>query len=230
MEVAPGVHTIDGLGVGRAYLYAEADRLTLIDSGLPDSADRIFAAIEAIGRKASDVRQVIVTHYHNDHAGSLADVVERSGADVLAHPLDAPVLRGERAPAPANTNAFVRGILNATNRGGHAPRRVDVAREIHDGDEVDLGGGARIVHTPGHTPGSISIYLPRSKVLFAGDAIGNLLGLRPPVGWFTEDHAAARASIRKLAELEIDVALFGHGRPVVKDASKAIRRLAARLA
>ncbi len=229
MEIVPGVHAINKLSVGRAYLYAEADKLTLIDSGLPNSADKIFTAIEALGRKPEDVRQVIITHYHNDHAGSLADIIDRSGAQVLAHPLDAPVLRGERAPAPANTNAIMKRLLNATNPGLHAPRAVRVDRELNDGDEVDLGGGARVIHTPGHTPGSISIYLPQRKLLFAGDAAGNIFGVRPPVGWFTEDRAAARASIRKLAQLDFDVALFGHGQPLGKDASRAFWKLADKL-
>lgn len=229
MEIVPGVHTIDKLGVGRAYLYAEADRLTLVDTGLPKSAAKIFAVIDALGRKPEDVRQVIVTHCHNDHAGSLADVVDRSGAQVLAHPLDAPVLRGERLPAPANTNAIMQRLLHLTGPGLHSPRSVHVDREVNDGDEIDLDGGARIIHTPGHTPGSISIYLPARKLLFAGDAAANLLGVRPPVGWFTEDHAAARASIRKLAELDFDVACFGHGKPLDREASLVFRRLAEKL-
>jgi glyoxylase-like metal-dependent hydrolase (beta-lactamase superfamily II) len=229
MEIVPGVHAIDKLGIGRAYLYAEADKLTLVDTGLPKSVTKIFAVIDALGRKPEDVRQVIVTHYHNDHAGSLADVVDRSGAQVLAHPLDAPVLRGERPPAPANTNAIMKRLLSATDPGLHAPRPVHVDREVNDGDEVDLDGGARIIHTPGHTPGSISIYLQARRLLFAGDAVANLLGVRPPIGWFTEDHEAARASIRKLAELDFDVALFGHGPPLDKDASRAFRKLAAKL-
>src|SRR3990172_8466346 len=101
MEVIEGVHTIEGLGVGRAYLYQEADRLTLIDSGLPGSAERIFGAIERIGRKPEDLRQIIITHYHRDHTGSLAELVERTGAQGLVHALDAPVGRGGGRPAHA---------------------------------------------------------------------------------------------------------------------------------
>jgi glyoxylase-like metal-dependent hydrolase (beta-lactamase superfamily II) len=228
MEIVPNVYTIDGLGVGRAFLYAERDRLTLIDTGLPRSAERIFAAIESTGRKPQDVRQIIITHYHNDHAGSLADVVERTRAEVLAHPLDAPVLRGDRPPAQANAPALLRKLLER-NPGAHAPAPVEVSLEVNDGDEIDLEGGARVIHTPGHTPGSIAIYLPQRKILFAGDAAGYLFGLRPPVGWFTEDRAEARASIRKLAGLDFDVALLGHGKPLAKDASRTFRKLAAKV-
>lgn len=229
MEIVQGIHAIDSLGLGRAFIYVERDRLTLIDTGLPNSADRIFAAIDALGYKPVSLRQIIITHYHNDHAGSLADVVERSGAQVLAHPLDAPVLRGERPPAPANAPALLQKLL-ARNPGARAPRPVAVAREVGDGEEIELDGGARIVHTPGHTPGSIAVYLPHRKILFAGDAAGYLFGLRPPVPLFTEDRAAARASIAKLAELDFDVALLGHGQPLEKDASLAFRKLAAKLA
>lgn len=229
MEIVPGVHALEKLGLGRAFIHVERDRLTLIDTGLPNSAERIFAAIGALGHKPGSLRQIVITHYHNDHAGSLADVVDASGADVIAHPLDAPVLRGERPPAPANAPALLQKLLSR-NPGARAPRPVAVSREVNDGDEIDLDGGARVVHTPGHTPGSIAIYLPERKLLFAGDAAGYLFGLRPPVPLFTEDRAAARASIARLAELDFDVALLGHGKPLEKDASRAFRRLAEKLA
>ena len=84
MEIVPGVHAINKLSIGRAYLYVESDRLTLIDTGLPKSVGKIFASIEALGRKPEDLQQVIITHYHNDHAGSLADVIDRSGPCCVA--------------------------------------------------------------------------------------------------------------------------------------------------
>src|SRR3990172_10495012 len=98
MEGIEGVHTMEGLGVGRAYLYQEADRLTLIDTGLPGSAERVFGAIERIGRRPEELRQIVITHHHPDHTGALAGVVERTGAQVPVHALDAPVVRGERSP------------------------------------------------------------------------------------------------------------------------------------
>ena len=80
--------------------------------------------------------------------------------------------------------------------------------------------------------GSISIYLPARRLLFAGDAAANALGLGPPsgpFGMFNEDKAAARASFRKLAELDFEVACFGHGAPLDKEASLAFRRAAEKL-
>ena len=229
MELIAGVHTIEDLGVGRAYLYQEGDRLTLIDSGMPASAKRIFGAIERLGRRPEDLRQVVITHYHSDHTGALADVAERSGAQVLVHTLDAPVVRGERPPAGPSGDGALRLLYPLVARGAKPPKPTRVDRELADGDEIELDGGARIVHTPGHTPGSSAVFVPARRVLFAGDAAANLFGLRPPIGMFTEDRIAARASIKKLAQLDFDVVCFGHGKPLERDASRAFRRLAEKL-
>jgi glyoxylase-like metal-dependent hydrolase (beta-lactamase superfamily II) len=232
MEIVPGVHTIETLGVGRAYLYADADRLTLIDTGLAKSAEKILAVVEALGRKPEDIRQIVITHHHRDHAGSLAGLVERTGAQVLALALEAPVIRGDRPPADADRAGFARLLTPALGRYARPPAPARVDRELADGDEIDLGGGARAVHVPGHTMGSLAIYLPGRKLMFTGDGAANALGLGPPSGPFglyNEDRAAARASFRKLAELDFDVAFFGHGKPLDKDASLAFRRAAERL-
>ncbi len=228
MEIIAGVHGIERLGAGRAYLYQEADRLTLIDTGLAGSADRILGAIERIGRKPKDLRQIVITHHHRDHAGSVAEVVERTKAQVLVHALDAPVVRGERTPPRATGGRLWRLLYRLGPRPKPLqPARVD--RELADGDEIELDSGARVVHVPGHTMGSVAVYVPGRKLLFAGDAAANLFGLRPTIGMFTENHAQARASFRTLAELDFDVACFGHGPPLDRDASRAFRRLAEKL-
>ena len=232
MELIPGVYPIERLGIGRAYLYKEADRLTLIDTGLAGSADRIFAEIERIGLRPSDLRQIVITHYHNDHIGSLAEVVERTDAQVLVHAIDAPVVRGEHDPPAPDRSGFGRLLGALMDRRPQRVTRALVNRELQDGDELELDGGARVLHVPGHTPGSIALYVPARRLLFAGDAATNVLGLGPPsgpLGVFNTDREAARRSFRKLAELEFDVACFGHGKPLDKDASLAFRRAAERL-
>ncbi|OGO52132.1 MAG: hypothetical protein A2148_12540 [Chloroflexi bacterium RBG_16_68_14] len=226
MEIIPGIYAINTHRLGRAYLYREADKLTLIDTGLTGRSADVSAAIEQVGR-VEDVRQVIITHWHVDHTGSLAEVAERSGAQVLVHTLDAPIVRGERAgPGPQGAWRYLGPLFERVGKPA-LPTRVD--RELSDGDEIDLDGGARILHVPGHTAGSIAVYVPGRRLLFAGDAMANVFGLRPPIGVLTEDKVQARASIRKLAELDFDIACFGHGRPLDRDASRAVRRLAERL-
>jgi len=228
MEVVPGIYVIGGLS--QVYLYEEEDRLTLIDTGLTTSAAAILAEIERLGRRPEDLRQIVVTHSHADHTGALAELAERSGAQVLVHALDAPAVRGD-APEPppvlsAEEQAFFDKIGPLVPPA--PPSRVD--RELQDGDEIDLDGGARVVHVPGHTPGSIAVYVPRRRVLFSGDTVERDLEGNVIVGVFNVDTAETKRSFAKLAALDFDVACFGHGKPLDRDASLAVRRVAERLA
>ncbi|MEX0786946.1 MAG: MBL fold metallo-hydrolase [Dehalococcoidia bacterium] len=232
MEIIPGVHAIGGLGVGRVYLYQEADRLTLIDTGLAGSADRILAAVERLGRRPQDLRQALITHHHGDHVGSLAALQERTQTQTLVHRIDAPIVRGEEKPPGSSATGFWRLLLPLLSRGVKPPQPARVDRELEDGDEVDVDGGARVLHVPGHTAGSIALYVPARKLLFCGDAAANTLGLGPPsgpFGIFNEDRADAAHSFRKLAQLDFEVACFGHGKPLDKDAALAFRRAAEKL-
>ena len=120
--------------------------------------------------------------------------------------------------------------LLARNIKQSRPTRVD--RELADGDEIDLDGGARVLHVPGHTMGSIALYLPARKLLFSGDAAAHIVTVGPPsgpFGMFNEDREKVKESFRKLAELDFEVACFGHGKPLDKQASLAFRRAAEKL-
>jgi glyoxylase-like metal-dependent hydrolase (beta-lactamase superfamily II) len=99
--------------------------------------------------------------------------------------------------------------------------------EVSDGDVLDFGGGARVVHAPGHTDGSVALHLPEHGVLFTGDAVaaspvdGSVM-----MGALNLDRARTLASFRRLAALDTDVACFGHGDPVVGEAGEALRKAA----
>ena len=232
MEIDEGVHAIESLGIGRAYIYQEQDRLTLIDTGLADSSDKIFAVIGKIGRKPEDLKQIFITHHHHDHTGSLAEVIERSNAQVFAHKIEAPVIRGDQPPHKPDANtlrSILRPIMGSALETA-APARVD--RELEEGDEVDIGGGAKVLHVPGHTMGSVALFIPKHKILFAGDAAVSAIGLGPPSGpfaMFNENKKQAIASFKKLAELDFDRAFFGHGKPLDGAASLLFRRAADQL-
>jgi glyoxylase-like metal-dependent hydrolase (beta-lactamase superfamily II) len=103
------------------------------------------------------------------------------------------------------------------------PCRVD--REVADGDVLDFGGGAVVVAVPGHTDGSIALHLPGPKVLFTGDSVSNVGRTR--LGVFNTDRVRAVESLHRLAELDVDTALFGHGDPVTQGAAAALRAAAA---
>ncbi len=161
MEIIPGVHAIDKLGAGRAYLYEERDRLTLIDTGVSGSAKRLFAAIEAIGRKPQDLHQIVVTHHHLDHSGQAHELLEaHPEARFYMHRLDYPQI----ATAAASASSWY----------GHevtAPREPD--RLLEHGDSFEVGRHRfTVLHCPGHTPGSLCVYSDEQEgAVFTGDVL-----------------------------------------------------------
>jgi glyoxylase-like metal-dependent hydrolase (beta-lactamase superfamily II) len=101
---------------------------------------------------------------------------------------------------------------------------------VDDGDDLDVLGGAMVLHIPGHTPGAIALHLPTEGVLLCGDAINHRGGrLGPPPAGFTVDGQQAAASIRRLAELRFEVLCPGHGEPIIGGAADQVRTMAANL-
>lgn len=253
--VAPGVYVVP-FPIGQVYLWDRGDALTVIDTGIPGSADAILAAIRERGRASRDVSQIVLTHYHADHRGAAADIAEATGAEVVAHRLEAPVIQGEQPQTPPNLapveQPIAEGVLAAMTPPGAerpvpgsltldqlarrllagiplpAPVRVD--REVEHGQT--LSGGGQIVHIPGHTDGSIALLAPatseRPAVLFTGDTLASVEGA-VIAGVFNVDRAELVRSIRTLARLDFEIACFGHGAPCVGGAGQRIRDLAASL-
>ncbi|MEV0156115.1 MBL fold metallo-hydrolase [Micromonospora sp. NPDC050686] len=220
-QLGPRLHRLP-LGGFQAYLWLDDDGATLVDTGPAGSGPAIEAALRGLGRARADVRRVVLTHFHDDHAGAAAEVAAWGDVEVVAHAADAPVLRGERpGPPPAFTAA--ERELHARVAAGLPPAPpVRVDREVVDGDLLDLGGGAEVVGTPGHTDGSIALHLPRHRVLFTGDVAAEYEG-QVIFGVFHTDRARAAESFRRLAGLDADLACFGHGEPALTAARDRLR-------
>src|ERR1700733_4746483 len=161
IELIPGLHFLR-FPVGHAYLCEDPDGLALIDTSLPGSAPQIAAAIRSIGQDPADLRWLMLTHFHPDHAGSAAEIAAWGNAEVCAHHADAPFLRGEAPGPPPDLADWERPIFDQVSRRMPAtpPAPVRIDRELRDGDELAFGGGAVTVGLPGHTPGSTGFYLP----------------------------------------------------------------------
>jgi glyoxylase-like metal-dependent hydrolase (beta-lactamase superfamily II) len=197
---------------------------TLVDTGLPGQEEAIASALADAGIRVRDLERIIFTHQDLDHVGSGAALVRQSGARVLAHAVEAPYIGGELKPLKPSPEMLeqrpqMREMLQRLEP-------VGVDELLEDGERLDLAGGTRVIYTPGHTPGHASLYLERSKVLVAGDALtaeeGRLNGPNAPV---TLDTDEAARSVRRLAELDVETIVCYHGGVVSEDANGQLQRV-----
>ena len=222
MEISPGIYRIGGLSFVNAYLVINGPKMLLVDTGMPGSAKKIVNYIRSLGKNPADVEYIVITHGDIDHIGGAAEMKQLTGARIAIHAGDAPFLSGEsglrrvKGPIGAVSNFFTRLL----------PFR-PVAPDILLEDGVEIGG-FKIIYTPGHTTGSICLYLPR-RVIFVGDALssdskGNPQPLRKRK-YLSTDIAQANASFKKISQLDFDICLAGHGTPVIGNASDRLRSL-----
>jgi glyoxylase-like metal-dependent hydrolase (beta-lactamase superfamily II) len=210
------------LGRFQAYLWRDADGVTLIDTGAADAGAEIAAALDELGLEPPDIDRVVLTHFHDDHVGAAAEVRQWGDIEIVAHAADAPIIRGHvDAPLP-QLDPAERALHEQVGAGLPPAPPVVVDVEVTDGDVLEFGGGAHVVSAPGHTDGSIALHLPEHGVLFTGDTVAEHLGRVLP-GVFNLDRAQTARSMRRLAELDAEVAAVGHGQPVLRHAQLRLR-------
>ena len=221
-EVVDGVFELR-LGYVNVHVVVTDHGVVLIDTGLPGRSPLIERGLRQIRRPLGEVTTILVTHHHPDHVGSLADLRRRTGARVIAHAADAPDITGANPPAPP---AGLVGKLAARLIGTVEPTKID---QLVTADGSEPIPGFTALHTPGHTRGHLSYLLARSGgVLFAGDAAAARRGrVTAPPRLVTADPARAGHSLARLAELEFEHAVFGHGRALSGMAVEAFRKAVA---
>ena len=203
MEIAKGIEMLQlefQEFVIHPILLWDDEMAVLIDTGFPGQIEDIQVEMEKVGVSFDKLKVVILTHQDIDHIGSLPELLQRcrSNIKVYAHELDKPYIEGD---LPLLKDG------NVENR-----PKGKVSDTVIDGQELPYCGGILILHTPGHTPGHISLYLKQSKILVAGDSMysvnGMLGGIHAPT---TINIKEAQQSLKKYLNLDIESVVCYHG-------------------
>lgn len=223
MEILKNVHLIPSV-VANPYLIVDSGELTLIDTGLPWSAKKILKYVTSLGFETGDIKNILITHADSDHVGGLAAIQKKSGGEVFASEIEAQAIKTGEQSRPLKLSGIQKLLFSAASIFFRAaPAGVD---HILTNEEVlPIMGGLRVVETPGHTPGHISLFSEEEGVLFCGDSLRCPDGrIKVSRGVNTWDEGLAWQSAELQVGLGASIVCPGHG-DVVRDAGEAFQNM-----
>jgi glyoxylase-like metal-dependent hydrolase (beta-lactamase superfamily II) len=193
-----------------AYAVRSPDgQVTLVDTGVKSSAKRLSQALDHIGVAPQEVTRILISHVHSDHVGSVAEMVRRTGAPVEVHTDDTAALEAGRTP-PVDQSFLLGRLLTRLGANPSTFEAVPAARSLVDREVVD--DVLEVHHTPGHSPGHVSLLHRPSGTLVTGDALFNMRGrIGYSTRYFCTDFAMSQRSAQRLTELSFQQVAFMHG-------------------
>jgi glyoxylase-like metal-dependent hydrolase (beta-lactamase superfamily II) len=220
MKLSPSLHRI-GNDIVAVYLVETPEGVTVIDAGLAGHWGELLAELAAMGRTLDDIRGVILTHGDSDHIGFAERLRRDHGVPVYVHPADAERakgnVKGELGKQKMRLGGLLSFIAYTLRKNGLRNSYLTEVVEARDGETLDLPGAPQIIGLPGHSPGSIAVYVPLVDAVFVGDGLTTRHVLTGKVGLqpapFTDDADQAIASLRVLLPTGAAWVLPGHGAP-----------------
>ena len=212
MEVTKGIHQFSG--ISNSYVVSN-NEIFLVDTGMPGKSGEIIDYVKnELRHDPNDIKTIVVTHHHYDHTGNLDKLKKITGAKVAIHSADADYISGEKSQHGSLFMIPIVIFMKIIYRS--KPVKADIL--LKDGDQI---GDYRVIHTPGHTSGSICLYNPNNKVIFVGD---NLMYSNNKIEGpkILHEPEKYKNSMEKLRDLDIDVILTGHGQPITSEAKNKI--------
>jgi glyoxylase-like metal-dependent hydrolase (beta-lactamase superfamily II) len=220
MELTPSLHRI-GNDIVAAYLVVTPEGVTVIDAALAGHWRDLLTELKSIDRTLADVKGVILTHGDSDHVGFAERLRRDYGVQVYVHESDASRAKGGPKPANAKQTMKLGGLLSfaayTIRKGGLRTTWLTDVVEVHGGQTLDLPGAPQIIGLPGHSEGSIAVWVPAVDAVFVGDGLTTRDVLTGATGAlpapFTDEPEEAIASLRAIVPTGAKWVLPGHGAP-----------------
>lgn len=218
------IHPIK-LGFSNAYL-VQGEQNVLVDTGSPGESKKILEALRRHGVVPTDLALILHTHVHSDHVGSTAELLKYTSVPTAYHAADEPLM--QQGNNGKLTGIGLRGKVMATFFSGSKFERFTPSVHLTDKMRLDdYGIAATVLHTPGHTPGSVSLLFDNGEAIvgdvwMGGFVGGNILSKRPNYHYFAEDEVQLKQSMSGLLAEDVTTLYVGHGGPL--DASRVRRR------
>lgn len=242
-EITKNVYSIEGMthpdprGKVFPYLFVEKeDNLTLIDPGFLSQLPMLEKYLQDIGYEIKNVKQIILTHVHVDHAQAANEVKRKSGARIYSHWIEARYL-AHNPPymGPPSTQETIKKLEKlgvsveslSKEYGTLEVEPISVDEQVSDGDMI---GSLKVIHTPGHTPGHISLYYEKDKLLLGADSIYKKVfgaeGMYISAPQVSMDPTTAIVSVQRLSRVNFDKLLMAHqDSPLLEGAREAVEKL-----
>lgn len=221
IEIAKNLYRLPTLGPFiNSYAFINADSsVTLVDCGLKGSSKRLIKDLARIGKHPKDVVNIVLTHAHDDHIGGASQMIKQCEVkNVLMHEKDSQFPPTGKTPS-RDVSRLSGKIMKILPESNYEP--FNVTRTLIDGEVIDTAGGLKVVHTPGHTDGHISLLHPESETLITGDSIFNMSSrLTWALSGFCVNYKQSQETAMKFLDLDFKNACFTHG-PEIRNSGKS---------
>ena len=224
LQLSENVYQIN-IGGTSVVLIENAGAPILIDAGFKWSAKSLNASLNSLNYEIADIKALLMTHFHPDHTGGASNLVENGVKETAIHKLDAPIISGDQNMPGLMATPGLKLLINPVVR-YLAGNWLEPTTLLEGGENLKFPIPINVIHTPGHTLGSVCYHLPTEGVLIAGDALSRRFNrLSGPSKVWSQDWTQGMDSLNKLTEFDYDIVCLSHFRPLLENGKKMVVNL-----